>query len=211
MLAGSSALRIDSQFAKSAFCLVNMLSAVLAKLRDELASILSACPRERREASRRRPGTSARRCLSLPKAPLEIRSRRRGAFVKNSPARASVLPGARCMAAATRRSSSPELSSSQRAMPYILRHSSAISPSNSRTRSIRAWAQAVGVLKAVCATSSATARSVSWPMPLSTGTGQAAMALATPSVSKAERSVAEPPPRTSTTTSASAGSTRLRA
>ena len=55
-----------------------------------------------------------------------------------------------------------------------------------RTRSTcctRICAHAVGVLHAVCATSSATLRSVSCPTPTSTGTGIAAIARATSSVS----------------------------
>ena len=63
------------------------------------------------------------------------------------------------------------------------------------------WAQAVGVLAAVWATSSATDVSISWPMPVRTGTGLTAMARATASSSKAARSVRAPPPRTTAMTS----------
>src|SRR5437660_1705148 len=63
------------------------------------------------------------------------------------------------------------------------------------------WADAVGVLLAVCATSSATLRSISCPIPVSTGRGMAAMARATSSLSNGARSARDPPPRTTTTAS----------
>ena len=70
-----------------------------------------------------------------------------------------------------------------------------------RTRATRSWAQAVGVLATVWATSSATEVSTSCPTPVMTGTEQAAMARATASSSKAARSVRAPPPRTRASTS----------
>ena len=74
---------------------------------------------------------------------------------------------------------------------------------NLRTRAMSSPAQAVGVLRARWATSSATLRSTSCPRPVSTGCGQVAMARATTSASNVARSDRAPPPRTTRTTSRS--------
>ena len=84
----------------------------------------------------------------------------------------------------------------------------AATPGRARRRTRRPGAtsicaHAVGVLHAVCATSSATLRSTSCPMPVNTGTPIAAIARATSSVSNGARSARDPPPRASTTTSTS--------
>ena len=69
------------------------------------------------------------------------------------------------------------------------------------SRSTRSSATAVGVLKCLRATKSATHKSVSWPMPVNTGSVELEMARHKSRSLKASRSKAEPPPRTMTTTS----------
>ena len=82
-------------------------------------------------------------------------------------------------------------------------HACSVACTNAVTTSTTPAAHAVGVLKALYATSSAMLKSTSWPMPVNTGLEHLPIAAEISSESNANKSTFDPPPRTSITMSMS--------